>query len=88
MQKVLEDANDEYNLSHTAQMNLVFFQAPVAGNFAKRSHVQPLKGATCKAVQDCVEHINRIARVLAQPRGVGSWGIWMLDLRAQLSSST
>ncbi|CAJ1337950.1 unnamed protein product [Effrenium voratum] len=42
--KVLEDANDDYNLSHTAQMNLVFFQ-------------------------DCVEHINRIARVLAQPRG-------------------
>ncbi|CAE7211449.1 DNAH6 [Symbiodinium sp. KB8] len=39
VQKVLEDANDEYNLSHTAQMNLVFFQ-------------------------DCVEHINRIARVL------------------------
>lgn len=39
-----EDANDDYNLSHTAQMNLVFFQ-------------------------DCVEHINRIARVLAQPRG-------------------
>ena len=26
VQKVLEDANDEYNLSHTAQMNLVFFQ--------------------------------------------------------------
>lgn len=24
--KVLEDANDDYNLSHTAQMNLVFFQ--------------------------------------------------------------
>ncbi|CAL1172366.1 unnamed protein product, partial [Cladocopium goreaui] len=44
VQKVLEDANDDYNLSHTAQMNLVFFQ-------------------------DCVEHINRIARVLAQPRG-------------------
>jgi len=42
--KMLEDANDEYNLSHTAQMNLVFFQ-------------------------DCVEHINRIARVLSQPRG-------------------
>eukprot|EP00435_Cladocopium_sp_Y103_P051381 s197_g15.t4 len=40
VQKVLEDANDDYNLSHTAQMNL-----------------------------DCVEHINRIARVLAQPRG-------------------
>ena len=28
VQKVLEDANDEYNLSHTAQMNLVFFQEP------------------------------------------------------------
>ncbi|CAK9099898.1 Dynein axonemal heavy chain 6 (Axonemal beta dynein heavy chain 6) (Ciliary dynein heavy chain 6) [Durusdinium trenchii] len=26
VQKVLEDANDDYNLSHTAQMNLVFFQ--------------------------------------------------------------
>eukprot|EP00930_Biecheleria_cincta_P027502 TRINITY_DN19311_c0_g1_i1.p1 TRINITY_DN19311_c0_g1~~TRINITY_DN19311_c0_g1_i1.p1 ORF type:complete len:4103 (-),score=885.99 TRINITY_DN19311_c0_g1_i1:122-12430(-) len=42
--KQLEDANDEYNLTHTAQMHLVFFQ-------------------------DCVEHVNRIARVLAQPRG-------------------
>ncbi|CAE8588678.1 unnamed protein product [Polarella glacialis] len=42
--KQLEDANDEYNLAHTAQMTLVFFQ-------------------------DCVEHINRIARVLSQPRG-------------------
>ena len=28
VQKVLEDANDDYNLSHTAQMNLVFFQEP------------------------------------------------------------
>jgi len=42
--KTLEDANDEYNLTHTAQMNLVFFS-------------------------DCVGHVSRISRVLAQPRG-------------------
>eukprot|EP00931_Biecheleriopsis_adriatica_P066335 TRINITY_DN4071_c0_g1_i5.p1 TRINITY_DN4071_c0_g1~~TRINITY_DN4071_c0_g1_i5.p1 ORF type:complete len:3484 (+),score=878.42 TRINITY_DN4071_c0_g1_i5:1149-10454(+) len=42
--KTLDDANEEYNLTHTAQMSMVFFA-------------------------DCVEHINRIARVLSQPRG-------------------
>eukprot|EP00930_Biecheleria_cincta_P042962 TRINITY_DN29559_c0_g2_i1.p1 TRINITY_DN29559_c0_g2~~TRINITY_DN29559_c0_g2_i1.p1 ORF type:complete len:4097 (+),score=999.81 TRINITY_DN29559_c0_g2_i1:1152-12293(+) len=42
--KQLEDANDDYNLTHTAQVSMVFFS-------------------------DCVEHINRISRVLSQPRG-------------------
>jgi hypothetical protein len=33
VQKVLEDANDDYNLSHTAQMNLVFFQEGYQSGF-------------------------------------------------------